>query len=299
MFVEIGDYKVGPEYPPFLVAELGINFATNNNRNFLETALDMMYYAKMSGANACKFQKRTPRVCVPRDQWDKPRETPWGLRTYIEYKEDIEFGQREYDAIAQQAKELGIMWFASVWDEPSVEFMEQYDPPCYKIGSASLTDHALLDVVRATGRPIVLSTGMSTPGEIVHSMRLLGEEGNVILCHSTSIYPCPKAQLNLRMIPQLQYLFPGDIVGYSGHEAGTEVTPAAVALGASYIERHFTLDRRGWGTDQAASIEHWQFHHMADQCHAIWVALGDGIKQVYPEEEAKKVSLKRDQGAPV
>jgi N-acetylneuraminate synthase len=291
LFVEIGGRKIGPGYPPFLVAEIGIN-----HNGSLEDALNMIFYAKQSGADAVKFQKRTPRVCVPRDQWDKSRETPWGTRSYIDYKEDIEFGHYEYDAIAARAKELGIMWFASVWDEPSVEFMEQYDPPCYKIGSASLTDEMLQRKILLTGRPIILSTGMSTMAEILPAVFYSSAD---IICHSTSIYPCPKDQLNLRMIPVLAKQFPTRVVGYSGHEAGTEVTPAAVALGASYIERHFTLDRRGWGTDQAASIEHWQFHHMADQCHAIWVALGDGIKQVYPEEEAKKVSLKRNQGAPV
>jgi N-acetylneuraminate synthase len=293
LYIEIGGRKVGPDYPPFLVAEMGINYATDNDQSCMDNVLQMMFLARQSGAEAVKFQKRTPHICVPADQWDKRRETPWGERSYIEYKEDIELNKKDYDRIAAYAEELGLLWFASVWDELSVDFMEQYDRPCYKIGSASLTDHALLRAVRAKERPIILSTGMSTLEEIEDAVEVLGSE-SLILCHSTSIYPCPKDKLNLRFIRGLQELYPAYVVGYSGHEQGTEVTSATVALGASYVERHFTLGRRGWGTDQAASIEHWQFKTMADQCHAVWSALGSGVKTIYPEEEEKKVTLRRE-----
>jgi N-acetylneuraminate synthase len=293
LYVQIGDHKVGSEHPPFLVAELGINFALDHPDKFLDNTVQMIRLAKMSGAMACKFQKRTPRICVPRDQWDKPRETPWGMRTYIEYKEDIEFNGREYDTISHVCKEEGILWFASVWDEESLDFIEQYNPPCYKIGSASLTDDALLKKVRKLDRPMILSTGMSTDEEIDHATWLLRPTvRRVIVCHSTSIYPCPLDKLNLSYISVLREQY-GDPVGYSGHERGVHVTPAAVALGASYIERHFTLDRNGWGTDQAASIEHWQFKDMADRIMETWMALGDGMKQVYPEEQEKMASLRR------
>ena len=287
-FVEIASLKIGPDYPPVLCAEIGIN-----HNGSLEDALSMIRLAKMSGAQMVKFQKRTPRVCVPRDQWDVPRETPWGWRKYIEYKEDIEFDAVAYDTINTVCKEEGIPWFASVWDEPSVDFMEAYDPPCYKIGSASLTDKLLVDKVMdvSKGKPVIVSTGMSTEREIWLNVPCTDR---VIVCHSTSIYPCPLEKLNLRYIVELQNVFPKNVIGYSGHERASRITQAAVALGASYIERHFTLDRRGWGTDQAASIEQWQFKDMADRCMETWQALGSGIKEVYPEEEEKRAQLRRE-----
>ena len=288
-WVEIGGLKIGLDYPPVLCAEIGIN-----HNGSLEDALSMIRLAKMSGAQMVKFQKRTPRVCVPQDQWDEPRETPWGIRSYIEYKEAIEFGAVEYDMIAHVCKEEGLVWFTSVWDEPSVDFMEAYGPPCYKIGSASLTDESLLAKVLDTGRPIIMSTGMSTREEIFRALYFCDEAADrIVLCHSTSIYPCPLDKLNLRFIQVLHEWFPHLPIGYSGHERAARITQAAVALGASYIERHFTLDRRGWGTDQAASIEHWQFKDMADKCMETWQALGNGVKEIYPEEEEKRAQLRR------
>ena len=286
--IRIADRDIGLDQPPFLVAEIGIN-----HNGSLDDAVKMIHLAKMSGADAVKFQKRTPRICVPMSEWDKPRETPWGTMSYIEYKECLEFNGREYDTINYACKDEDIPWFASVWDEPSVDFMEHYDPPCYKIGSASLTDIPLLKAVKAKGRPIILSTGMSTMGEINSALQVLGED-NLVLCHSTSIYPCPREKLNLRFLAEMQHCWPNVVIGYSGHEIGVHVTPVVVALGASYIERHFTLDRRGWGTDQAASIEHWQFKDMADRIMETWQSLGDGIKIVFPEEAEKKVLLRRD-----
>lgn len=296
-FVQIEDYKIGPDYPPFLVAEIGIN-----HNGSLDDAVEMIHLAKMAGANAVKFQKRTPRICVPESEWAKPRETPWGTMPYIEYKERLEFNGREYDTINHVCKEEGILWFASVWDEPSVDFISKYNPPCYKIGSASLTDHALINAVSTMERPLIISTGMSNLEEIMEAYGCVeGAEGivmrgRVVLCHSTSIYPCPLEKLNLRFIEWLKSHYVACVIGYSGHEQGVHSTSAAVALGASYIERHFTLDRRDWGTDQAASLEHWQFKEMAAQCHEVYQSLGDGIKVVYPEEEEKKASLRRTVG---
>ncbi len=281
---------LGPDKPPALCAEIGINHNGN-----LSDALEMIKLAQMSGADMVKFQKREPRVCVPRGQWDTPRDTPWGVMPYIEYKERMEFGKDEYDAIDAYCKEIGIPWFVSVWDEESVDFISRYDLPVLKIGSASLTDQPLIDAVKATGKDIILSTGMSTRGEIVRTVESwLGDvHDRLIVCHSTSIYPCPNSKLNMRFITELRRTWPNLVIGYSGHERGTIVTAQAVALGASYIERHFTLDRFGWGTDQAASIEHWQFKTVAEQCKAMWVALGDGVKVVYPEEAEKAVTLRR------
>jgi N-acetylneuraminate synthase len=288
--VNIAGIPCGSEHPPILCAEIGVN-----HNGSLDDAVKMIHLAKMSGASMVKFQKRTPRICVPKDQWDKPRETPWGMRTYIEYKEDIEFDAAAYDTINHVCKEEGIPWFTSVWDEEALAFMEKYNPPCYKIGSASLTDWPLVSAIVDTGKPVILSTGMSTEQEIFQAiMHISRAWDRLVLCHSTSIYPCPREKLNLRMIPALQELFPKLVIGYSGHEISGRITPAAVALGASYIERHFTLDRRGWGTDQAASIEHGQFKDMADRIYETWYVLGDGVKVVYPEEEAKKATLKRE-----
>ena len=290
--VQIGSIPVGIDHPPLLCAEMGLNYALNGN--FLDNVLNMIHLAHLSGAQCIKMQKRTPRLCVPKDQWDIPRETPWGIRTYIEYKEDIEFDAAAYDLIHHNCRKEGLSWFASVWDEPSVDFIETYNPPCYKIGSASLTDEQLLAKVLDTGRPIIMSTGMSTREEIFRAVYFCEEAvGRLILCHSTSIYPCPLDKLNLRFIQTLREWFPHLVIGYSGHERASRITQAAVALGASYIERHFTLDRHGWGTDQAASIEHWQFKDMADRVMETWQACGDGVKQVYAEEEEKRAQLRR------
>jgi N-acetylneuraminate synthase len=289
MTVWLGDIPCGPEHPVVLVAEIGVNHSGS-----LDDAVNMIHLAKMSGASMIKFQKRTPRLCVPKSEWYKQRETPWGTMDYIDYKERIEFGAVEYDTINHVCKEEGIPWFASVWDEESLAFLENYDLPCYKIGSASLTDWPLVSAIVDTGRPIILSTGMSTEEEIFRAVMHISRSWyRLILCHSTSIYPCPRNQLNLRMIQTLQVQYPKLTIGYSGHEISGRVTPAAVALGASYVERHFTLDRRGWGTDQAASLEHGQFKDMADRIHETWQALGDGVKIIYPEEEEKKASLRR------
>jgi len=283
--VTIAGREIGPDHPPFLVAEIGIN-----HNGDLKSALKMIHLAKMSGASAVKFQKRTPLICVPKSEWDKPKETPWGTMDYLEYKERLEFSYEQYQAIDYTAKELDIPWFASVWDHESLEFMESFDPPCHKIGSANMTNWELVKAVTSTGRPLIMSTGMSTDREIMSAVTVMGW-GNRVLCHSTSIYPCPKDKLNLRMIPKLKEWFPKLVVGYSGHEQGHHITPAAVALGASYIERHFTLDRRGWGTDQSSSLEYWQFKEMADRCNEIWASLGTGIKEIYPEELEKKSSM--------
>jgi N-acetylneuraminate synthase len=288
-YVTIGDRRIGPDYPPFLVAEIGINHSGS-----IDDALEMIHLAKMAGAEAVKFQKRTPRLCVPQSEWNKSRQTPWGEMSYIQYKERIEFDRFQYQQIADKCAEEYVMWFASVWDREALSFMRAFDPPCYKIGSASLTDEPLIAKVLDTGKPIILSTGMSTQEEIFRALHFCDEAADrIIICHSTSIYPCPPDKLNLRFIRTLQDWLPHLVIGYSGHERAARITQAAVALGASYIERHFTLDRRGWGTDQAASIEHGQFKDMADRIHETWQALGDGVKVVYPEEEEKKVTLRK------
>ncbi len=285
--VWIGDTRVGEGRPVFVIAEIGIN-----HNGSLELAKKLIDGAHLAGADAVKFQKRTPELCVPREQWDRERDTPWGRMTYIDYRRRMEFGAREFAAIDRHCRERGILWFASCWDEEAVDFMERFSPPCYKIASASLTDDALLSRLRETGRPLVLSTGMSTMAEIDAAVALLGRK-NLLLAHATSTYPCPVSDLNLRMIGTLARRFPECPVGYSGHETGLAPTWAAVALGACFVERHITLDRALWGSDQAASVEIGGFLRLVQSLRDVERALGDGVKRVYAGELAQIEKLRR------
>lgn len=285
--VEIGGRRVGGGEPVLVIAEIGIN-----HNGSLDVARKLIDGAYLAGAQAVKFQKRTPERCVPKEQWHLERDTPWGRISYIEYRRRMEFGDAEFAAIDRHCRERGILWFASCWDRQAVDFIERYQPPCYKIASASLTDHDLLRKVRATGRPVILSTGMSTAAEIDEAVNLLGRR-DLLIAHSTSTYPCPPADLNLRMIETLRRLYPECPVGYSGHETGLAPTWAAVALGATFVERHITLDRALWGSDQAASVEIGGFLRLVSNIRDIEKALGDGIKRVYEGELAAIAKLRR------
>ncbi|HBL27929.1 MAG TPA: N-acetylneuraminate synthase [Acidobacteria bacterium] len=285
--VRIGDRLVGKGEPVFVIAEIGIN-----HNGSLELARKLIDGAHLAGADAVKFQKRTPEQCVPREQWDLERDTPWGRMTYIEYRRRMEFGVREFAAIERHCRDRGILWFASCWDEESVDFIDFFNPPCYKIASASLTDHDLLRKTRATGKPVILSTGMSTLEEIDAAVAVLGRD-NLLIAHATSTYPCPPADLNLRMIPELEQRFPECPVGYSGHEVGLAPTWAAVSLGATFVERHITLDRALWGSDQAASVEIGGFLRLVSNIRDIEKSLGDGVKRVYDGERKQIEKLRR------
>lgn len=289
--VRIGGRAVGKGEPVFVIAEIGIN-----HNGSLELARKLIDGAHLAGADAVKFQKRTPEACVPREQWDLERDTPWGRMTYIEYRRRMEFGVREFVAIDRHCRDRGILWFASCWDEESVDFIERFDPPCYKIASACLTDHELLQKTRATGRPVILSTGMSTLDEIDAAVEVLGRDG-LLVAHSTSTYPCAPSDLNLRMIPTLEKRFPDCPVGYSGHETGLAPTWAAVSLGATFVERHITLDRALWGSDQAASVEIGGFLRLVSNIRDIEKSMGDGVKRVY-EGELKQIEKLRRVKAP-
>jgi N-acetylneuraminate synthase len=284
--VKLGKHKVGPGNPTYIVAEAGIN-----HNGDIELAKRLIDAAVRAGVNAVKFQKRTPELCVPDDQKERKRETPWGYITYLDYRYKVEFDQEGYAEIDRHCREQGIEWFASVWDEPSVDFLESFSPICYKIPSASLTDHNLLKHVRATGRPVILSTGMSTMEEIKASVKVLGQE-NLIITHATSSYPCEPAELNLKMIHTLQDTFNCPI-GYSGHEVGLIPTVTAVALGACLVERHITLDRAMWGSDQAASVEPAGFERLVKYIRVTEESLGDGIKRVYESEQPSLQKLRR------
>lgn len=284
--VKIGDRWVGEGHPVFIIAEIGINH--NGNLHIAKRLVDVAF---MAGCDGVKFQKRTPEKAVPPEFQNVMRETPWGIISYLEYRRMVEFGFKEYDDIDQYCKEKGIIWFASCWDEDSVDFIEQFSPPCYKIASASLTDIPLLEKVKSTGRPVILSTGMSTLEEIAASVELLGTE-NLLIAHSTSTYPCPPEELNLRMIETLRERFDCPI-GYSGHEVGLQTTYAAVTLGAAFVERHITLDRAMWGSDQAASVEPGGMIRLVRDIRVIERALGDGQKRVYDSELKAREKLRR------
>ena len=285
----IGDSIVGAGRPVYITGEIGIN-----HNGELSNAFALIDQAAAAGCDAVKFQKRTPEVCTPRDQWEIERDTPWGRMTYIDYRHRVEFGIEEYAAIDEYARQRGIAWFASPWDVESVDFLEQFDVPAHKVASASLTDDELLRRLRATGRTIVLSTGMSTPRQIRHAVEVLGSD-TIVLCHATSTYPAKPSELNLRMIHTLQAEFPNVPIGYSGHEVGLQTTLAAVALGAAFVERHITLDRAMWGSDQAASVEPPGLQRLVRDIRTISESLGDGVKKIYDGELAAMKKLRRVQ----
>ena len=286
MIVSLGSRQVGTKNPAYVIAEAGIN-----HNGSLDDALKLVKVAADSGCQAVKFQKRTPSISTPDSQKNLVRETPWGQMTYLEYKERIEFWDEEYGAISEYAKSLNIDWFASPWDKPSVEFLERMNVFAYKIASASLTDSELLAEVKSTGKPRILSTGMSTLAEIDAAVELLGTS-NLILMHATSTYPLEPTEANLRMINTLEERY-GVPVGYSGHETGLQISLAAVAIGAVAIERHITLDRSMWGTDQAASLEPHGLEKLVRDIRIIEEALGDGDKKVYESELGPREKLRR------
>jgi N-acetylneuraminate synthase len=287
--IKIGKKIIGESEPVFVIGEIGIN-----HNGSIEIAKKMIDGAKAAGCDAVKFQKRTPELCVPRDQWDIMRDTPWGKMSYIEYRHKVEFDKKDYAELIEHCNKTGIIWFASCWDENAVDFIEQFDPLLYKTSSASLTDEELLIKHKSLGKPIMISTGMSTIEEIERAVDILGEE-NLLIAHSTSAYPCKLEELNLRMIVTLKNKYQEVPIGYSGHETGLAPTWAAVALGASFVERHITLDRAMWGTDQAASVEMGGLSKLVSNIRDIESSLGDGIKRVYQSELASRKKLRRVQ----
>lgn len=289
--VRIGTRVVGHGEPTFIIAEIGIN-----HNGSLDLAKQLIDGAVQAGCDAVKFQKRTPELCVPLDQWSVQRETPWGQMSYIDYRRKVELTLEDYSSIDRYCRERKIMWFSSCWDEEAVDFMEHFDTPCYKIASASVTDTPLLTKLRAIGKPLILSTGMSTMDEIMAAVRTVGET-TLLIAHATSTYPCPLEELNLRMIPTLREVFPACPVGYSGHEVGLAPTWAAVAMGACFVERHITLDRAMWGSDQAASVELTGLVKLVEKVRDIERALGDGVKHVYASERAARAKLRRQPSA--
>lgn len=285
--IKIGGRPVGDGYPVYIIAEIGINH--NGDINIAKKLIDA---AALAGCDGVKFQKRTPELSVPAEQAKVMRETPWGLMTYMEYRHRVEFGQEEYEKIDHYCKEKNIAWFASCWDEGAVDFIANFNPPCYKIASASLTDDNLLKYHRKLGRPLILSTGMSDMPVIEHAIEVLGKYDLMVL-HCTSTYPCKVEELNLKGITTLKKRFPEIPVGYSGHEVGLSTSLAAACLGACVIERHITLDRAMWGGDQAASVEPQGFMRLVRDIRTVEAAMGDGYIKIYDSEKPIISKLRR------
>jgi len=283
--INIGARAVGEGEPCFVVAEIGIN-----HNGDLDTARKLVSAAMLAGCDAVKFQKRTVNVVYTPEELAQPRPNPFGS-TNGDLKRGLEFGLEQYRAIDEYCKLHNILWFASCWDEASVDFIEQFDPPCYKIASASLTDDNLLRHHRRYARPIVVSTGMSTIEQIDHAVEVLGTD-DLILMHATSTYPSQLEELNLKAIPTMRERY-GVPIGYSGHEVGLSTSVAAAVMGACMIERHITLDRSMWGSDQAASVEPQGFNKLTRDIRAIEKAMGDGAKRLYDSEVPVMNKLRR------
>lgn len=283
--VHIGTRPVGPGYPVFIVAEIGIN-----HNGSIDLARKLIDAAVAAGCDAVKFQKRTIDVVYTAEELAVPRDSPFGSINE-DLKRGLEFGYDEYVMIDRHCRDRGIGWFASCWDRVSVDFVEAFDPPCYKIASACLVDDDLLRCHRRNARPLLLSTGMSSVEQIDHAVDVLGD-GELMLLHCTSAYPSSVEELNLSVIPWLaeRYDVP---VGYSGHEVGLATTIAAVALGARVVERHLTLDRAMWGSDQAASVEPQGMARLVKDIRAIELAMGDGVKRIYESELPVRRKLQR------
>ena len=274
--VKIANKIIGDGNPCFIIAEIGIN-----HNGSITLAKKMIDIAVTTGCDAVKFQKRTVDIVYTKEELAKERNSVFG-KTNGDLKRGLEFGFDEYNEIDKYCKEKGILWFASCWDEESVDFMEQFNVPCYKIASASLTDDNLLKYTRSKGKPILLSTGMSTMEEIRHAINILGQD-NLVIYHCTSAYPSNAEETNLRVIQAFKEEFKCPI-GYSGHERGVTPSVLAVALGANSVERHITVDRTNWGSDQAASLEMAGLYHMVRDIRQVPDLLGDGVKIVYPRE---------------
>lgn len=283
--VWLGNRAVGDRHPAYIIGEIGIN-----HNGSIEIAQKLIDAAAESGADAVKFQKRTVDVVYSQEELDRLRESPFGT-TNRDLKVALELGLEQYREIDRYAKEKGIVWFASPWDEESVDFLEEFNVLAYKIASASLTDHGLLEHIRATGKPIILSTGMSTIEEIEAAVKVLDED-KLILLHCLSTYPSVDEEINLAVIQTLKEHF-GLPVGYSGHEHGVVLSVASVVMGACIVERHITLDRSMWGSDQSASLEPKGFEILVRDIRRFERSRGDGVKRVLPSEIPIKNKLRR------
>jgi N-acetylneuraminate synthase len=283
--VRLGKKTAGNGHPCYVIAEIGIN-----HNGDLDLAKRLISIAVGAGCDAVKFQKRTVEIVYSAEELAKPRENPFGT-TNGDLKRALEFDYDDYVEIDQYCRAVKIPWFASCWDEPAVDLINRFDVPCFKIASASLTDDNLLRYTRATGKPILLSTGMSTVEEIDHAVDVLGKD-NLVLLHACSTYPAYYEELNLQTLRTLQERY-GVPVGYSGHESGLPSSVAAVALGACVVERHITTDRALWGSDQAASLEPNGITKLVSYIRIVERSMGDGVKRVLEREQPILKKLRR------
>ena len=273
----------------FFIAEIGIN-----HNGDVKNALKLIESSKLAGCDAVKFQKRTPKIATPKTSWNIMRDTPWGKMKYIDYKKKIEFGKKEYDIINKFCNKIGILWTASCWDVPSVKFIEKYNVKFHKVPSACITDIDLLKELKKTKKPIIISTGMSSEKQINKAVKTLSQK-NLSILHCNSSYPAQNHQLNLKYIQKLKMKFKKSIIGYSGHEMNLSSSVAAVVLGAKIIERHITLDKSMWGTDQQASIEPIGFARLIRDVRNVESSLGKPTKIIYPEEKIIMSKLRKHQ----
>ena len=287
--IKIGDNLIDDNSIPFIIGEIGIN-----HNGSVENVLKLIDICAKANIQAVKFQKRTVSTVYSEEELNKDRESPFG-KTNGDLKKGLEFGKKEYDIINDYCEKKNILWTASCWDEDSLDFLLSYRPKFLKIASASLTDVNLLRKHKETNIPIILSTGMSDMRQIEKAVDIIGQKGNILL-HCTSSYPCKLEELNLNLIPVLKNKFKDMVIGYSGHEIGLSTTIAASALGANVIERHITLDRSMWGSDQSASVEPQGITKLARDLFANHKAMGDGIKKIYDAEVPiiKKLRRKND-----
>jgi len=285
MTVRIGNRQVGDTEPCYIIAEIGIN-----HNGDIDTAKRLISVAVAAGCDAVKFQKRTVDIVYSAEELGKPRESPFGT-TNGDLKRGLELDYYDYQEIDAFCRSSKIQWFVSAWDEPSVDFIDRFNPPCYKIASASLTDDHLLRHTRAKGRPIILSTGMSTIDQIDRAVDVLGKK-DLILLHACSTYPAYYNELNLKAIPVMRERY-GVPVGYSGHETGIASTVAAATIGACCVERHITLDRSMWGSDHAASLEPNGITRVVRDIRLVEQSMGDGVKRVFEREQPIIKKLRR------
>ena len=267
-----------------VIAEIGIN-----HNGCIDTAKKLIDVAAISGCDYVKFQKRNPDVCVPEDQKSKIRDTPWGKISYLEYKYNMEFEEKQYDELFDYAEQKDIGIFASVWDKDSVDFMKNYTS-MMKVPSALITNKTLLEYARKQSDYLMISTGMSTEEEVCKSVSVGDPD---LIFHTNSTYPSPTEELNLEYINWLQAKYPTKDIGYSGHEYGLVTTFASVAMGATWIERHVTLDRTMWGSDQMASIEPIGLMKLVNGIRNIDKAMGSGgPRKLLNSELEKRQSLR-------
>ena len=274
----------------YIIAEIGIN-----HNGDLAVAKKLIDIAKVAGCDVVKFQKRNPDVCVPEHQKSVMRDTPWGKMTYLEYKYKVEFEKEEYDEIDTYCKNKQINWTASPWDLDSLNFLSKYDVPFIKIPSALLTDIALIKESTKIGKKVIISTGMSTIEEVdaaVDAIKGINSNASYAILHCNSTYPAPNDELNLKCIQTLKDKYKCE-VGYSGHEFGLTTTIASVCLGATIIERHITLDRTMWGTDQMCSVEPQGLIKLVRGVRELNNALGDGVKVVTETEKPIREKLRK------